>query len=407
MRSLSFAIILTAGFLTFEPAAAQIAVQGEIIYTMAGEPIQNGVVLINDGKIEQVGTADEVQIPDGYKTHSAKIITPGFIDARTVVGLAGIYNIDHDQDALERSSPLQPELRAFDAYNPREQLVEWLLGLGITTMHTGHAPGALASGQTMIVKTGARTVGEAIVDSVTAVSFTLGPSVGRIYTTPGTRSKGVAMLRSEFIKAQEYLKRNDNNNEDEENKSRGSRDLRQEIMGQVLNGEVKALITAHRATEILTAIRLADEFGFDLILDGASEAYLVLDEIKAAGIPVIIHPTMIRTRGETENATFETAARLKEAGIPFAFQSGYEGYVPKTRVVLYEAAIAIANGLDYHDGLAALTIDAARILGIDSRVGSLEAGKDADLVLFPEDPFEYTTLVDKVIVNGKVYDGGE
>jgi imidazolonepropionase-like amidohydrolase len=180
------------------------------------------------------------------------------------------------------------------------------------------------------------------------------------------------------------------------------RDLGMETLARVLDGELPALITAHRHTEILSALRLAEEFGFNLVLDGAAEAYMVLDEIQAAGVPVIVHPPMMRPGGEAANASFTTAAQLHEAGIPFAFQSGYEGYVPKTRVVLFEAAIAAANGLDRTAALEALTIDAARILGLDGQVGSLEPGKQADLVLYEGDPFEYTTRVCQVIIDGAI-----
>lgn len=397
MKKLGITYIVVFFFLFFgmDDAQAQIAVKGGTVYTMAGEPIENGVVLIRDGKIERVGPASGIAIPDDYEVFESKVVTPGIIDARSVVGLAGIYNVPHDQDQLETSSPFQPELRAIDAYNAREDLVVWLRNLGVTTVHTGHAPGAIASGQTMIAKTWGNTVNQVLVDSVTMVAFTLGPSVGSNFNgNPGTRSRTVAMLRAEFIKAQEYLKKQQDGT--------ASRDMKMEIMARVLKGEVKAMIMANRVTEILAALRLQQEFGFDLVLEGAAEAYLVLDEIKAAGVPVILHPTMVRTRGETTNATFTTAAKLHEAGIPFAFQSGYESYVPKTRVVHFEAAIAVANGLPFDEGLKALTINAAKMLGIDGRTGSLAAGKDADVVLWEGDPFEYVTRVCTVIINGEV-----
>lgn len=394
-------IILLAGVFTLTTSnmlPAQIAVKADILYTMSGDPVQNGVVLIRDGKIEQVGPQSRVRIPDNYTVYESAVVTPGLIDARTVVGLAGYYNYDHDQDQLERSNPFQPELRAFDAYNALEALVKWQREHGITTMHTGHGPGALASGQTMIVKTIGDTVDEALIDSVTMVAMTLGPSVGRVYDQIGSRSRAVAVLRGEFIKAKAYADKRAGADADK----RPSRDLKMEIMAKVLNREVKALITAHSVTEIMAALRLQREFGFDLVLDGAAESYLVLDEIKRAGVPVFIHPTMVRTSGETKNASYETAAALHEKGIPFAFQSGYEGYVPKTRVVLFEAAMAVGNGLPFDEGLKALTISPAKLLGISDRVGSIERGKDADLVLFEGDPFEYTTRVCKVIINGEV-----
>lgn len=375
---------------------AQIAVKGETVYTMAGDAITDGVVLIRDGKIERVGPASSVSVPDGYEVYSSKVVTPGIIDARSVVGLAGILNIPHDQDQLERSSPFQPELRAIDAYNAREDLVVWLRNLGVTTLHTGHGPGALASGQTMIVKTWGDTIEEAVVEPEKMVAFTLGPSVSSAFSNnPGSRSRAMAMLRAEFIKAQEYKKRVESDNS-------SSRDLKMETMVKVLDGEIRAMIMANQVTEIMSALRLQREFGFDLVLEGAAEAYLVLDEIREAGVPVIIHPTMTRTRGEMTNASFTTAAKLYEAGIPFAFQSGFESYVPKTRVVHFEAAIAVANGLPFEEGLKAITINSANLLGIADRTGSLESGKDADVVLWEGDPFEYTSRVCTVFINGEV-----
>ena len=152
----------------------------------------------------------------------------------------------------------------------------------------------------------------------------------------------------------------------------------------------------------MSALRLAKEFGFKMVLDGAAEAYLVMEEIKKAGIPVILHPTMVRPGGDTRNVSMETAAALQKKGIPFAIQSGYEGYVPKTRLVLYEAAIAASNGLSFQEALASITIGAARIIGVDKRVGSLEPGKDGDVAVFDGDPFEYTSHVCGVVVNGQV-----
>ena len=396
--SLLFAALLL-GLTSF--ASAQVAVQADTIYTMDGPKIVDGVVLINNGKIEAVGSASDVEIPSNYEMHETSVVTPGLIDAHTVVGLAGIYNQDSDQDQLETSNAIQPELRAFDAYNAREELVSFVLNKGVTTVHTGHGPGALASGQTMIAKTAYNSVENALVDSATTVAFTLGSAVGQYFDKPGTRSKGVAMLRQKFIEAQEYMEKRSAGDPTK----RPPKNLQMEALADVLNGELTAMITAHRSQDIMTALRLKEEFGFDMILDGAAEAYMVLDEIKEAGVPVFIHPTMIRTYGDSKNASFTTASKLAEAGIPFAFQSGFENYVPKTRIILFEAAVATAYGLDRTEALRALTIQPAQLLGISNRVGSLAEGKDADLVLFDGDPFEYTTHVNGVIVDGKVVKG--
>ncbi|MGB0651452.1 MAG: amidohydrolase family protein [Rhodothermales bacterium] len=384
--SRTFLSVLAALFLLAPFASAQIAVKGEMVYTMAGDPIENGVVLIRDGKIERVGSFD---VPDGYEVMEATVITPGLVDAHTVVGLAGYLNQPHDQDQVERSSPIQPELRAIDAYNPREVLVEWVRGFGVTTMHTGHGPGVLVSGQTMIVKTKGNDVQEAVINPSAMIAVTLGNGARASSGSPGTRSKMIAMLRDELLKAQNY------------DPEKGT-DLRMAAFKAVLDGDMRMLITVERSHDILTTLRLAEEFDIDIVLDSAAEAYLVTDQIKAAGVPVITMPTMARHGGERANATMEAGMHLRDAGIPFALQSGFEAYVPKTRVILFEAAMAAANGLSFEEALATITIDAARILGVDHRVGSLEVGKDADIAMYDGDPFEYTTHAIGVIIDGEV-----
>lgn len=395
----SAATVITAFIVAFSgmisDSEAQIAVKGETVYTMNGSAISDGVVLINDGKIEEVGSASDISIPSGYDVHEAKVVTPGMIDAHSVVGLAGYYNQDHDQDQLETSNAVQPELRAIDSYNAREFLVTYLNNKGMTTIHTGHGPGAVISGQTLIVKTTGDTVDESLIEPSKMLAMTLGSGIRRNFSSPGTRSKAVAVLRQELIKAKEYAEKRAAGEEQ-------SRNLKTEVLADLLDGEITALVTAHTAHDIVTALRVQEEFGFDMVLDGAAEAYLVIDEIKEAGVPVIIHPPMIRPSGEAKNASMETAAILVDAGIPVAFQSGYEGYVPKSRIARYEAAIAAANGLGFDGAMYALTMGAAEILGIADRVGSLEEGKDADVVLFDGDPFEYLTSVQAVIVNGEV-----
>ncbi len=380
-------------------AHAQLAVRANLVYTMEGAPIENGVVLANaDGQIEAVGPASSVTIPDGYQVLDAAVVTPGFVDARATVGLSGILNQSQDQDHLDTSGPIQPELRAIDAYDPTEDLVDWVLGFGVTTAHVGPSPGAPVAGQTAVFKTAAETVAEGLVEEAPMVVFVLGTGIRRNFDSPGTRAKEIAMLREALMEAQRYAE----GMADEDEAKRPSRDLRKEAMARVLSGEAAALITAHRAHDILTALRLAQEFGLRMILDGGAEAYLVTDQLSDQQIPVILHPTMIRPNGDAQNASFETAKLLRDAGLTVAIQSGYESYVPKTRVVLFEAGVAATHGLGVEGALETITIDAARILGIDDRVGSLAEGKDADLVLFDGDPFEYTSHVCTVIADGVV-----
>jgi imidazolonepropionase-like amidohydrolase len=384
---------------------AQLAIEADQLYTMTGDlkPIEKGVVLCSaQGKIEKIGVAGEVAIPAGYKRLRAKVVTPGFVDAHATVGLSGILNLErHDQEQLEKSAPIQPELRAIDAYNGRDPLVKWIRELGVTTVHTGHAPGALVAGQTMIIKTNVASIAAADdpIRPLAMVAATLGKDgLGEGDKAPGTRAKSIAMLRTELLKAQAYAQKLAVADDDK----KPDPDLKLETLAAVLRKEVPLLITAHRHHDITAALRLRDEFGFTLVLDGAAEAHLVLKQIKKAGVPVIVHPTMARPYGERENMTFTLAAKLHEAKIPFAFQSGYEPYVPKTRVVHFEAALAVAYGLPHEIALAGCTVNAAKLLGIADKVGSLKVGLDADLALFDGDPLETVTHCIGVVIDGRV-----
>ncbi len=397
-RSTFLAAALAA--LVAAPAAAQLAVRGETVYTMAGTPIQNGVVLVGkDGKIEKVGRAGDVSVPSGYKSLRAKVVTPGLVDAHGTVGLTGWLNQSHDQEQLETSAPLQPELRAIDGYNAQDRLIEWVRGFGTTTVHTGHGPGAVISGQTLVAKTRGVSVERDVFVPTAMIAATLGQSARAADgKSPGTRPKMVALLRAELVKAQEYQKKKETAEKGKEPEP----SLRSEALLPVLKGERPLLVSVQRASDILTALRIADEFKIKIVLDGGAEAQAVLDAIRKSGASVIVHPTMARHTGEMENASFETASVLKQAGIPVALQTGFEGYVPKVRVLLFEAAVAAANGLGLEGALAASTIDAAKLLGVEKRMGSLEPGKDGDLALFDGDPFEYATHCTGVVIEGEV-----
>ena len=382
----------------YSASAQNLAVRGKTVYTMAGTPVQDGIVLVENGKITQVGPAARVKVPSGYETVSAAVVTPGLVDAHSTVGLTGYLNTPTSQEQVERSAAVQPELRAIDAYDPWERLIEWVRSFGVTTMNTGHGPGALVTGQTMVVKTRGKTVEEAVAVPAAMVVANLGEEgLAERPKSPGTRGKEAALLRGELVKAQAAKQ-----SAGKKDGKGPERNLKTEMFVKVLNGEMPMLVTANRARDITTAIRLAKEFHFKMILDGCAECDLVIDEVKAAGYPVILHPTMQRASGETENISFETAAHLQAARIPFALQSGFEGYVPKTRVILFEAGFAAANGLTFDQALASITINAAKLIGVANRVGSLETGKDGDVALYDGDPFEYTTHCVGTAIEGRM-----
>jgi len=396
-------LLAAASALALAPAAhaQDVAIRGETVHTMAGPAITDGMVVIDDGKIVAVGPAASTPVPAGVPVLTAKVVTPGLVDARSVVGLAGYMNQPHDQDQLDESAPVQPQLRAIDAYNPGEVLVAWLRGFGITTIHTGHGPGALVSGQTLIAKTVGTTAEQAVIVPQAMVAANLGPAaLAEGGKAPGTRAKQIAMLRQALISAKAEEKAPAKKGEAKAGPDKPP-SLEVQTMRDVLARKLPLMVTANHAQDIMSALRLQQEFGIDLVLDGAAEAYLLTDQIKAAGVKVILHPPMTRQYGEYENASFTTGSVLKAAGIPFAYQSGFEGYVPKTRVVLFEAAVAAANGLSWNDALASITIDAAKVIGMDKRVGSLEVGKDGDVAMFDGDPFEYASHTVGVVIDGK------
>ena len=214
MRSLAGLLL---ALLPFTASASDLAVRAGHLMTGTGETIEDGVVVIEDGRITAVGPARSVRIPRGMEVVEAPWATPGLVDGRSVVGLAGALNQPHDQDQVERSAAIQPELRATDAYNPREALVQWLREHGVTTVHTGHGPGEVISGQTLVAKTVGDTVEEAVFVDFATVAATLGDSAivdGSARKSPGTRAKAVSMLRAKLVAAREHLQAIDTAAED-------------------------------------------------------------------------------------------------------------------------------------------------------------------------------------------------
>ena len=392
--------------------AQQLAVEAETVYTVGpAGTIKNGVILIQDGKITAVGPANKIRVPKGSKRLQAKIITPGLIDAQTSLGLSGIYNVGADQDQDETTNPNTAEVRALDSFNPREPLLAFVRSYGVTTFQTVPGWSNPIAGQAAIIKNHGMNVEQMALKKTSAMIFNLGnaPKVtyGRNGKSPTSRMGTAALIRQALVKAQEYeekWKQWEGTDKDKKDPSkRPERDLKKEALAQLLEGKIPAIFVAHREDDIVTALRLGREFNLKVILSQATEGYLVREELRRSGVPVLVGPTLQRVGSmETFNTTLENAALLAESGIPIAFSAGFESYVPKNRVLLFEAAVAAVNGLGVERALRAATLDAARILGIADRVGSLEPGKDADLVLYDGDPFEYTSHVEAVVINGEV-----
>jgi imidazolonepropionase-like amidohydrolase len=354
-------------------------------------------VVIEDGRIRAVGPAAEVRVPTGALRLSAAVATPGFVDAHTNAGLAGAGNVPSVLDQDELSDPNGADLRALDAFDPADPMLRWLLEHGTTVVQASPGPGNPIAGQAGIFRTHGRSADAMVVRFPSAVVFNLGESPKLAYgaerKAPMTRMGTAAIVRRALAEAKR------------ESGWLGGEpeDPRSAVLARVARGELPAIFTAQRADDLLTALRIAKEFELRFALAGAAEGWLVADALAAAQASVLAGPVMMRPAlPETQNASFENAAILAARGVRIAIPSGFEAYVPKNHVVLFEATVAAAFGLGRDAALRAITLEPARLLGIDADYGSLEPGKRADVVLFDGEPLEYTTHVTAVVASGEV-----
>jgi imidazolonepropionase-like amidohydrolase len=347
--------------------------------------------------VKAVGPRGQVAIPTGTPVLTAAVVTPGLIDAHTVVGLSGGLNVRADQDQDESSDPNQADLRVLDGFNPNEPLLEFLRTQGITAVHAVPGRANVIAGQTGVFRTAGRTAEAMCLHFPAGLLVNLGEVPKQTYSSrrPTTRMGTAALVRSAFAQAQARRQ--------PEGEDKRPRDVKLEALRLALDRKVPVIFAAHRADDLATALRLAREFKLTARLDLATEGYLMADLLRDAKVPVVVHPTMQRAGSlETYHSHLGNAAVLVDHKIPLALGSGVEDYVPKTRVLRHEAALAMANGLGYDRALTAITLDAARILGIDAQRGSLEPGKAADLVLYDGDPFEHKTHVTYTVIDGKI-----
>ncbi len=371
------------------------------IHTAVGKPITDGVILIEKGRIAAVGKFTEIKIPVGTPGISVAEVSPGLIDAHSSVGLSGALNIQADQDQDETTDPNQADLRVIDGFNPNEALLEFLRRQGVTVLHVVPGASNVIAGQTGIFRAWGNTVDAMTIKFPAALMINLGETPKKTYPNkaPTTRMATAALLRNEFSKGKEQARKRAKETDGVKTEPKPKLDA----FADAVTGKLPVIFAAHRADDIQTALRITSEFNLKARLDEATEAYLMTDEIKKSGISVVLHPTMQRVaRMETFNTFVGSARTLSALNIPVAIGSGFEDYVPKTRTVRYEAAMAMANGFPYDKALASITIDAAKILGIEKEYGSIETGKVADLVLYDGDPFEHATHVRFTIIGGRI-----
>lgn len=372
------------------------------LHTVAKEPIDDGAVHVKDGQIVYAGPRKDFDLPDGVPLLAAAVVTPGLIDAHSVVPLNGAYNIAADQEADEATDPNQADLRALDAFNPSEPLLRFLLEQGVTVVHACPGRANAIAGQSGVFRTHGKTAEAMTVRFPQMMLFNLGEAPKETYPDkrPGTRMGTAALVRGALSDAANFARKR---RAAKDEASQPDRNLKHEALSLVLEQKLPAMFCAQRADDIVTALRLSEEFKLKSRLALSAEAYLLGDRLAAAKLPIIVHPTMQRVAElETFNSSLGNAAALADRGLLIAIASGVESYVPKTRVARHEAAMAMVYGLGFDRALRAITLDAAKILEIDDRFGTLEPGKAADLVLYDGDPFEYATHVAAVIVDGRI-----
>lgn len=397
---LAMMMVLMGSPAAFSQSTPQ-AFKGAKIIPISGEPINNGVVIVQNGEIVTVGDVN-TDIPANADVHdvSDKVLMPGLVDTHSHVG---------EGDGGDYSSAMHPDVRIMDTIDPRSKDFRKVVASGITSVNIMPGSGLLMSGQTVYVKPKpADTIEEMliVVDEETGIYGGLKMANGtnplRENGSPGTRAKSAAMVRELFIKAQEYQQKIEeaDGNPDE----MPARDLQMETLVEVLEGKRIVHNHTHRHDDILTAIRLAEEFGYRLVLQHVSEAHKVADEIAESGAHASI--IAIDTPGgklEAINMININGKNLEDAGVNVAFHT--DDPIVDSRFLLRSAALGVRNGMSRKAALEAVTIDGARMMDIEDRVGSLEEGKDADFIILSGDPFSVYTHIEQTWIEGdKVYD---
>ena len=391
--------------------STSIAIVNGYVVPVAQEPIENGVVLIQDGVIQAVGPASDVAVPDGVTVVDAagRWVLPGFIEAHGHVGIHEEANGPAGDDTNEMTTPNTAAVRAIDAINIDDEGFRDALSGGITSVVVKPGSGNPIGGQTVAIKTwGGRTIDEQVIHEAVSVKSALGENPKRVYgaknVTPSTRL-GVAMvIREAFVAAQNYrAKRDDALLEGKP----FDRDLALETLVRVLDGELAWDQHTHRHDDIATALRLADEFGYRLVVNHGTEAHKIADVLAERDIPVIFGPMFTsRSKVELRDRAIGNLALIAEAGVKVAITTDHP-VVPIDQIRL-QAILAVREGLPASIALDALTRNPAEILRLHERVGALEEGRDGDIVLWSGNPLEVDSRVQRVFIEGRaVYEPGE
>jgi len=378
------------------------------IYTITQGIIEKGAVLIENGKIKAVGK--DIGIPEGTQIIDAKgkVITPGLIDAHSHLAVFGQPSVRAHADGNEATNPVTPHLRGIDSLNPQDPAIADVLTGGVTTVYTGPGSANIIGGTGFAMKLRGKTAEEMVIPCTEGMKMALGENPKRVYgemqkKMPRTRMGNAAILREALVKAQNYLKKIEKAKEKEaagETANYPDRDLKMEALGRVLKREIKARIHAHRADDIMTAIRIAEEFGLDFVIEHATEGYLIADVLAKKNVPCTVGPLLMgRAKMELVNVTLKNPGILAKRGVKIAIQCDT---TTNTRWLGLHAGLAVREGMPEDEAMKAITVNAAEILGIADRVGSIEVGKDADIVVWSGHPFCSLSVAEKVLIEGKL-----
>lgn len=379
------------------------AITGGYVVPVDGEPIDGGTVLVEDGVIVAVGAAADVDVPDDAETVDASgtWVLPGFVEAH---GHLGVYEEGDGWaglDVNEMTDPNGARLRALDGINPDDEGFRDALAGGVTTVVVKPGSGNPIGGQTVAVKSWGKTVDDMLVRQPVSVKSALGENPKRVYgdkdKLPSTRLGVAAVIRDALTKAQDYRSARDRAAQEDKP---FERDNTAEILVKVLDGDLPWCQHCHRADDIATAIRLSEEFGYKLIVNHGTEGHLIADVLAAKGIPVVIGPLIVgRSKVEVRRRSLRNPGILARAGVEIALTTDHP--VVPIDFLVHQATFAVKEGLDEETALRSITVNPARIMGLDDRVGALKPGLDADIVLWSGDPLDVMSRAVRVFINGR------
>lgn len=387
-----------------------LAIRNARIYTITKGVIEGGTVLIEGGRIKEVGR--EVAVPSQAKQIDAtgKTVSPGLIDAHSHLAVFGEPSVWANSDGNEMTGPVTPQLRAIDALNPQDPAIPDVLSGGVTAVYTGPGSANIVGGTGVAIKLRGRTAEEMVIPGTEGMKMALGENPKKVYGDmkkqyPATRMANAAALREALVSAQNYLKKLKKSKEKKDegkdsNSKEPDRDLKMEALARVLRREIKARIHAHRLDDIMTAIRIAEEFDLDFVIEHATEGYLIADVLARKNVPCTVGPLLMsRSKMELLQVSLANPGILAKAGVKVAIQCDT---TTNTRWLALHAGVAVREGMPEDAAWKAITIYPAEILGIESRVGSIEAGKDADIVIWSGHPFDTLTVAEKVFIEGEL-----